>query len=32
MEDRDFTGHAGLIKASAAARLLGVTPSTLARW
>jgi hypothetical protein len=32
MEDRGHAGHAGLMKASAAARMLGVTPSALARW
>jgi hypothetical protein len=32
MEDHGFTGRAGLIKASAAARMLGVAPGTLARW
>jgi DNA-binding transcriptional MerR regulator len=29
---RDLSGLAGLIKASEAARLLGVTPRTLTRW
>jgi DNA-binding transcriptional MerR regulator len=32
MSIRALSGHAGLIKASDAARLLGVTPRTLARW
>jgi DNA-binding transcriptional MerR regulator len=32
MTTRDLSGLADLIKASDAARLLGITPRTLARW